>query len=43
MHYVFQFGVVRDNWQVLAEGAAATLWMSVAALAFGLLIAVACT
>ncbi len=43
MHYVFQFGVVRDNWPALAEGALATLWMSVAALALGLLIAMACT
>ncbi len=43
MHYVFQFGVVQDNWPVLAAGALATLWMSVAALALGLLIAAACT
>jgi polar amino acid transport system permease protein len=43
VHYVFQFGVVQDNWQALAEGALATLWMSVAALALGLLIATACT
>jgi len=43
LHYVFQFGVVRDNWRVLAEGAAATLSMSVAAFALGLLVAMACT
>ena len=43
MHYVFQFGVVRDNWQALAEGAWATLWMSLAAVAIGLLVAMACT
>lgn len=43
MHYVFQFGVVRDNWQALAEGALATIWMSVAAFALGLLVAMACT
>lgn len=43
MHYVFQFGVVEDNWRLLAEGALATLWMSVAALALGLVIAMACT
>jgi len=43
VHYVFQFGVVQDNWRALAEGALATLWMSVAALALGLVIAMACT
>jgi polar amino acid transport system permease protein len=43
VHYVFQFGVVEDNWRLLAEGALATLWMSVAALALGLVIAMACT
>ena len=42
MHYVFQFGVVWDNWPVLAEGALATLWMSVAACALGLVVAVVC-
>jgi len=43
VHYVFQFGVVQDNWAALAAGALATLWMSVAALALGLVIALACT
>ena len=42
MHYVFQFGVVRDNWQVLADGAFATLWMSVAAFVLGLAFALLC-
>ncbi len=42
MHYVFQFGVVRDNWPVLLEGALATLWMSVAAFVLGLAFAVVC-
>jgi polar amino acid transport system permease protein len=42
MHYVFQFGVVRDNWPMLAEGALDTLWMSVAAFVLGLAFAVLC-
>ena len=42
MQYVFQFGVVRDNWQTLAEGALNTLWMSVAAFVLGLAFAVIC-
>ncbi len=42
MHYVFQFGVVADHWRMLAEGAAATLWMSVAAFVLGLAFAVLC-
>ncbi len=42
MHYVFQFGVVWDNWAALAEGALDTLWMSVAALGLGMVIAIAC-
>ena len=43
MHYVFQFGVVQDNWRLLLDGAIATLWMSTAAFALGLLIAILCT
>ena len=43
MHYVFQFGVVRDHWQELLDGALATLWMSVAAFLFGLAFAILCT
>lgn len=43
MHYVFQFGVVWDNWRLLLDGALATLWMSVAAFGLGLVVAVACT
>jgi polar amino acid transport system permease protein len=42
LHYVFQFGVVRDHWQMLAEGAVSTLWMSVAAFVLGLAFAVLC-
>lgn len=42
MHYVFQFGVVWDNWPALADGALATLWMSVTAFALGLVVAMAC-
>ncbi len=42
MHYVFQFGVVADNWRMLAEGAAATLWMSLAAFVLGLAFATLC-
>jgi polar amino acid transport system permease protein len=42
MHYVFQFGVVRDNWAMLAQGAFDTLWMSVAAFVLGLAFAVLC-
>ena len=40
MHYVFQFGVVWDNWQTLAEGAFDTLWMSAAAFALGMAVAI---
>ena len=43
MHYVFQFGVVWDNWQLLLDGAVATLWMSVSAFGIGLGVAVLCT
>ena len=39
---MFQFGVVRDHWQMLAEGAVNTLWMSVAAFLLGLGFAVLC-
>lgn len=42
MHYVFQFGVVWDNWQTLAEGAFDTLWMSAAAFALGMVVAILC-
>jgi len=42
VHYVFQFGVVADNWRMLAEGAAATLWMSLAAFVLGLAFATLC-
>jgi polar amino acid transport system permease protein len=42
VHYVFQFGVVRDNWTTLAEGAFNTLWMSIAAFVLGLVFAVVC-
>lgn len=42
MHYVFQFGVVWDNWQTLAEGAFDTLWMSAAAFALGMGVAILC-
>jgi polar amino acid transport system permease protein len=42
VHYVFQFGVVWDNWPTLLDGALATLWMSVAACALGMVVAVAC-
>jgi polar amino acid transport system permease protein len=42
VHYVFQFGVVRDNWPMLAEGALSTLWMSVAAFVLGLAFAILC-
>ena len=43
MHYVFQFGIVWDNRQTLLDGALATLWMSLAAFALGLVVAMACT
>ena len=43
MHYVFQFGVVWDYRQDLLDGALATLWMSLAAFALGLLVAALCT
>lgn len=43
MHYVFQFGVVRDHWMELLEGAVATLWMSLAAFTLGLAFAALCT
>ena len=43
MHYVFQFGVVWDNWRILLDGALATLWMSAAAFVLGLVVAVLCT
>lgn len=43
MHYVFQFGVVRDHWRELLDGAVATLWMSVAAFGLGLAFAILCT
>jgi polar amino acid transport system permease protein len=43
MHYVFQFGVVWDNWQLLLDGALATLWMSAAAFLLGLALAILCT
>lgn len=39
MHYVFQFGVVWDNRGDLLAGAAATLWISFAAFALGLVVA----
>ncbi len=42
MHYVFQFGIVRDHLDVLVEGALATLWMSSLAMVFGLTIGVSC-
>lgn len=42
MHYVFQFGVVWDNWPRLLDGALATIRMSVAAFALGLAVAFAC-
>lgn len=43
MHYVFQFGVVWDNWPDLLDGAEATLWMSATAFALGLAAAMLCT
>jgi polar amino acid transport system permease protein len=43
MHYVFQFGVVWDNWDRLLDGALATLWMSAAAFLLGLGVAILCT
>lgn len=43
MHYVFQFGVVWDNWQRLLHGAVETLQISVAAFVLGLLLAGVCT
>lgn len=43
MHYVFQFGVVQDNWRLLLDGALATLWMSAAAFGLGMAFAVLCT
>ncbi len=42
MHYVFQFGVVWDNWRRLLDGAIATVEMSVAAFALGMLVAGIC-
>lgn len=42
MHYVFQFGVVWDNWPTLVDGAVATLWMSAAAFALGMGVAIGC-
>ena len=42
MHYVFQFGVVWDNWPLLLEGAIDTLRMSIEALVLGLLVAALC-
>lgn len=42
MHYVFQFGIVRDNIDKLVEGAVATLWMSCLAMCFGLSIGIVC-
>ncbi len=42
MHYVFQFGIVWDNWRLLLDGAIATIQMSVAAFALGLLVAAFC-
>ncbi len=43
MNYAFQFGVVWDNRQTLLDGALATVWMSLAAFALGLVVAMACT
>ena len=43
MHYVFQFGVVEDNWRLLLDGALATLWMSAAAAVLGFGFALLCT
>ncbi len=42
MNYVFQFNVVWDNWRILLDGAAATVEMSVAAFALGLVVALLC-
>lgn len=42
MGYAFQFGVVWDNWQRLLGGAAATVRISVAAFALGLVLALLC-
>ncbi len=42
MQYVFQFNVVWDNWQVLLDGAIATVRMSAAAFALGLAVALLC-
>jgi polar amino acid transport system permease protein len=42
LHYVFQFGVVWDNWPLLVAGTVATIRMSVLAFAFGLLLAGLC-
>lgn len=43
VHYVFQFGVVWDNWTELLWGAVSTLEISVAAFIVGLMVAVGCT
>ena len=42
MHYVFQFGVVWDNWPTLLDGALATLWMTAAACVLGMAVAIGC-
>lgn len=42
MHYVFQFGVVWDNWPRLLNGALETIWMSVLASLLGMAVAAVC-
>jgi len=42
LSYVFQFGVVWDHWRELADGALATLRMSVLACLIGLMVAGVC-
>jgi polar amino acid transport system permease protein len=42
MGYVFQFGVVTDHADELIQGALATVWMTAAGAAGGLLLAVVC-
>lgn len=42
MQYAFQFGVVWDNWHRLLGGAVATVRISVAAFALGLVLALCC-
>lgn len=42
MNYVFQFGVVVDNWPLLALGAWQTMELTLAAIALGTLLATAC-